>query len=134
MKSIVNYILIGVGTLSIVLGILGIFLPLLPTTPLLLLGAACYMRGSKRLYDRLLANKWLGGYIRDYHENKGIPLRAKVVSIAALWVTMGFSIFFLIKFFWLRLILLAIAIGVTTFLLSQKTRISDSDKIIDKKC
>lgn len=134
MKSIVNYILIGVGTLSIVLGILGIFLPLLPTTPLLLLGAACYMRGSKRLYDRLLANKWLGGYIRDYHEKKGIPLRAKVVSIAALWVTMGFSIFFLSKFFWLRLILVAIAIGVTIFLLSQKTRIPDSDEIKDKKC
>lgn len=133
MKSVINYILIGVGTLSIALGVLGIFLPLLPTTPFLLLGAACYMRGSKRLYDRLLANPMLGQYIRDYQEKRGIPLRVKVISIAALWATMGFTMIFFMKLLWLRLILLTIATGVTTFLLAQKTRMPDSDELIQEK-
>lgn len=121
MNFIVRSFLIGVGTLSIALGVLGIFLPLLPTTPLLLLGAACYFRSSETLYNRLLANKWLGRYIKDFYEGRGIPLRAKIISITFLWLTMGITILFFVQVFWLRVILFLIGVGVTVFLLLQKT-------------
>ena len=69
---------IVIGTISLALGILGIFLPLLPTTPFLLLTAALYFKGSFRLYNWLLNHRYFGPYIRNYRENKAIPLRAKI--------------------------------------------------------
>ena len=84
------------GTVSLTLGIIGIFLPLLPTTPFLLLTAALYFRGSPRLYQWLLNHKCLGPYIRSFRENKAIPLRAKIISLLLMWGTMVYCIFFLI--------------------------------------
>ena len=81
----VLYILFS--TLSLALGIIGIFLPLLPTTPFLLLTAALYVRSSPRLYNRLLHHKYLGSYIRNFRENKAIPLRAKIISVSLIWIT-----------------------------------------------
>ena len=81
---------IALGTLSLALGILGIFLPLLPTTPFLLLTAALYFKSSPRLYNWLLNHKHLGPYIRNFRENKAIPLRAKIISISLMWITMLF--------------------------------------------
>ena len=127
MNSFIRSLLIGIGTLSIALGVLGIFLPIMPTTPFLLLGGACYMRSSQKLYNRLLENKWLGRYLRDYYEKRGIPLHAKIISITFMWLTMGISMFFFAKILWMRIILLSIAIGVTGFLLSQKTLKRNSD-------
>ena len=87
---------IVIGTISLALGILGIFLPLLPTTPFLLLTAALYFKGSSRLYNWLLNHRYFGPYIRNYRENKAIPLRAKIVSLVLMWGTMLYCIFFLI--------------------------------------
>lgn len=81
------------GTVSLALGIIGIFLPLLPTTPFLLLTAALYFRGSPRLYQWLLNHKCLGPYIRSFRENKAIPLRAKIISLLLMWGTMVYCIF-----------------------------------------
>ena len=86
--------LVVIGTFSLALGIVGIFIPLLPTTPFLLLAAYCYARSSKKLYTWLMNNKWFGSYIRHYYEGKGIPLRVKLLSISFLWLTIGFSIYF----------------------------------------
>lgn len=77
------------GTVSLALGIIGIFLPLLPTTPFLLLTAALYFRGSPRLYQWLLNHKCLGPYIRSFRENKAIPLRAKIISLLLMWGNNG---------------------------------------------
>lgn len=68
---------IALGTLSLALGILGIFLPLLPTTPFLLLTAALYFKSSPRLYNWLLNQKHLGPYIRNFRENKSHPSTRK---------------------------------------------------------
>lgn len=84
---------IALGTLSLALGILGIFLPLLPTTPFLLLTAALYFKSSPRLYNWLLNHKHLGPYIRNFRENKAIPLRAKIISISLMWITMLYCVF-----------------------------------------
>lgn len=113
------YILLG--TLSLALGILGIFLPLLPTTPFLLLTAALYFKGSPRLYQWLLTHKYFGPYIRNFRENKAIPLRAKVVSLLLMWGTMLYCIFFLIPLLWVNIALFLIAAGVTYHILSFKT-------------
>jgi len=86
------------------LGIIGIFLPILPTTPFLLLAAACYARSSKRFYDWLIGNKWLGTYIRNYMEGKGIPLKVKVFTTSLLWITILFSVFLIIYDLWVKIV------------------------------
>ena len=117
----IKLILIIAGTFLIGLGILGIFLPLLPTTPLLLLAAACYARSSRRFYDWLLNNKWFGNYIKNYLEGKGVPLKVKVLSISLLWVAILFSAIFLVSILLVRIILVLIAIGVTIHIISIRT-------------
>ena len=97
-----KWVLIIVGSFFTGLGIIGIFLPLLPTTPFLLLAAACYIRSSERLYSWLINNKWVGRYIKNYLEGKGIPLKSKVLSISALWITIGYSVFLWLIFFQLE--------------------------------
>jgi uncharacterized membrane protein YbaN (DUF454 family) len=110
------------GAISLALGIAGIFLPVLPTTPFLLLTAAMWMRGSPRLYERLMAHPRLGPYISDFREHRAIPLRAKIVSVATLWTTILLSTFLAVHAWWLRALLIAIAIAVTLHILSFKTR------------
>lgn len=115
----VLYIILG--SISLVLGVVGIFLPLLPTTPFLLLTAALYFRSSPRLYEWLLNHKYMGPYIRNFRENKAIPLRAKIVSVSLLWLTIGYCILFVVPLWWVKLLLFGIAAGVTWHILSFKT-------------
>jgi len=110
------------GSISLVLGTLGIFLPLLPTTPFYLLTAWLYMRGSKKLYNKVMSNKYFGTIVKNFQEDKSISIRTKIVIISTLWGTILFSAFFIVSAWWLRLILLAIAVGVTIHILSFKTR------------
>lgn len=114
-------ICIILGTLFLALGIIGIFVPLLPTTPFLLLTAALYFKGSPRLYQWLLSHKYLGPYIKNYRENKAIPLRAKVISLLLMWGTMIYCIFFLIPLPWVKILLFLVATGVSLHILSFKT-------------
>jgi len=108
----VRRVLIAAGLLFVGLGILGIFLPLLPTTPFLLLAAACFARSSQKFYNWLLNNRWFGRYIRNYREGKGIPLRVKVMTISLLWVTILISAYF-VSIIYVRIFLILVAIGVT---------------------
>ncbi len=110
----------GFGSLALGLGVIGIFLPLLPTTPLLLLAAACYTRGSPRLERWLLSHPTLGRYISNYREGRGMTLRAKVMSLALLWIGCGASAY-LVELLWVRLLLGAVAVGVGVHLLRLKT-------------
>jgi uncharacterized membrane protein YbaN (DUF454 family) len=109
------------GIISVGLGTAGIFLPLLPTTPFLLLAAACFIRSSDRLYQWLIHNRWFGSYIRNYREHRAIPLRAKVIALILLWTTMTYSVFILRRHWALQVLLLLIASAVTLYLLSLKT-------------
>lgn len=119
--GVLKWILIVLGSVSVALGILGTFLPLLPTTPFLLLAAACYAKSSRRLHNWLFTNRLFGSYLRSYAEGEGIPLRVKVVVIAMLWITIGFSAVFVVSALAARIILALIALGVTTYILSVKT-------------
>ena len=112
--------LIVAGTFFLGLGILGIILPILPTTPFLLLSAACYSRGSDRLYRWLIGNRWFGKYINNYRAGKGIPVKVKISVIIMLWITISFSIVFIVTHPILRFILFIIAVLVTRHLLLIK--------------
>jgi len=109
------------GTISLALGIVGIVLPVLPTTPFLLLTAYCYDRGSERLHTWLMNNRVFGEYIRNYSEGRGIPLRAKVTAISVLWVTICISAYFFMPWLWVRVILVIIAVSVTIHLIRSPT-------------
>ncbi len=116
-----KWLLITIGTISVGLGFLGIVLPLLPTTPFLLLAATCYIRSSERFYHWLIYHKWFGDYIRNYREGRGIPLTAKITAIVLIWLTIGSSVLFIVPMLYVRILLVLIATGVTIYLLSVKT-------------
>ena len=118
---LVRIFLIAVGWLSVVLGVIGIFLPVLPTTPFLLLAAGCFARSSPRFYQWLINNKRLGPWIRDYLEGNGIPLKGKVYAIGLMWISIGFSCW-LVPLVWARVFMLISAVLVTVYIARQKTR------------
>lgn len=121
MKQMIRILLIIGGSISLVLGVLGIILPLLPTTPLLLLAATCFVRSSDKLYYWLITNKWFGHYIENYRAGKGIPLRAKVIGTILLWISLSYTIFFVIPLFSIKLLLFVIGGIFTWVILKQKT-------------
>lgn len=110
------------GFTSLILGIIGIALPILPTTPFLLLSSYLFLKSSERLYNWLLNNKILGKYIKDFQIEKSIPLKVKISSISLLWITISTSAIFFIHIIWLKLLLFAIAIGVSIHILHYKTK------------
>lgn len=113
--------LIAAGAVSVALGVVGIVVPVLPTTPFLLLAAFCFARSSDRFYQWLVTNRWFGEYIRNYREGRGMPRREKIVALTAMWLTIGLAAAFSVSAWWGRLLLLGIATGVTIHLVRLKT-------------
>ncbi len=117
----IKLLLIIAGTIFVGLGVIGIFLPVIPATPFLLLAAACYARSSRRFYCWLLNNRWFGVYIKNYRQKKGMSLKMKILTVALLWLTILISVIFAVQSLALRIVLIIIAIGVSVHLLSLKT-------------
>ncbi|MBV4484136.1 YbaN family protein [Pseudomonas sp. SWRI153] len=115
-----RYVLLIIGWLSVTLGVIGIFLPVLPTTPFLLLAAACFARSSPRFYQWLVEHPRLGPWIRDYLDGSGIPLMGKVYAIGLMWVSIVFSCY-LVPIVWARGFMLISAVLVTVYIVRQKT-------------
>ena len=105
LNSIRRNLLIGMGTLCVILAAAGIILPILPTTPFLLLAAYFYGRSSNRFYNWLLTNRWFGEYIRNYREGRGIPLKHKIITILLLWLTIVYTVWLVVSLLWVKLIL-----------------------------
>ncbi len=121
-QKVVRALFFVAGSVSLSLGAIGIVLPVLPTTPFLLLALACYCRSSKRMTKWVLTNKYFGSYIRRYKEGKGIPIKTKIIALAALWITISYSAFFIVNKWWIvQLILFAIAIAVSVHILRLPT-------------
>lgn len=120
LKKIIFNIL---GFFFVGLGIVGMFIPLLPTTIFLIIAAYFFAKSSEKYYNWLISNKYFGKFIKDYREGKGVPLKAKTISITILWFTILYAEFFVVTATWLKILLLLIAIGVSWHLLSLKTRI-----------
>jgi len=120
-SKILRWILIITGTVLVGIGVLGIFLPLLPTTVFFLLAAACYARSSEKFYHWLLHNRWFGRYIKNYRSGNGMTLSSKIFSLTFLWAAILYSVIFGTENFYIRLILVLIAAGVTLHLVTIKT-------------
>lgn len=118
---IIRFLFNVIGIVAVVLGLIGIFLPLLPTTPFLLLAFACFMRGSPRMANWMLNNRIFGSYLQDFHSNRGITVKTKVYAISVLWVSLTISAWFM-PLPWARFLLLIPGIGVTIYLWRYKTR------------
>jgi uncharacterized membrane protein YbaN (DUF454 family) len=110
------------GHCCLALGITGVILPVLPGVVFLIGAAACYARGSMRFYNWLLGHKWLGPPVRDWEEHRAMTVRAKVVSLVMLVGGIAVTIVFVVKLLWLRVMLGLLAIGLTTLILTIKTR------------
>lgn len=117
-----RYLYISAGTLCVIIGAIGAFVPLLPTTPLLLLAAWLYVRSSDRLYNWLLNQKILGSYIRDFMEEKSIPKRAKIIALTMMWASMLFCIHFIAEQIWLKFILAIVTIAASLYIMSFKSK------------
>ncbi len=94
-----NYLIVKVlwiilGSFFVALAAVGVALPGIPTTPFLILAAACYIRSSQKLYDRLISNKTFGPYLKDYREGKGIPKKAKILAVSMIVLFVGSSVIF----------------------------------------
>jgi hypothetical protein len=123
----VRWVLLGAGWLFVVLGVLGAVLPVLPTTPFILLAAACFARSSQRFYDWLLANRVFGPLIRDWRAHRTIPNRARWTGIAMIVVFLGSSVVFFVEHPAVRAVLVAIGIGLVVFLYRLPTREAEGD-------
>ena len=110
------------GVLLVAIGVIGIFLPLLPTTIFLILASACFMKSSPSANEWLRKNKFLGAYLSNYQDKTGLTIRTKLINIFVLWTSISLSAYFLTDEFYIRILLAAIAIGVTIHLLMVKTK------------
>lgn len=115
-KPVVRWTLKIAGAILVGIGILGMFLPLLPTTVFLLMAAWCFARSSPKYYHWLHHNKYFGSIIRNYRQGNGIALSSKISSITILWVSILYSILYATDSLPVRIILAAIAVGVTIHL------------------
>lgn len=118
-----RHVLIAIGCLAVAMGVAGIVLPLVPTTPFLLLAAACFSRASPRLNAWLHDNRWFGPYLRSYRSGQGIPLHGKIGILAFLWLSLGASALWGVpRNMWaVQLMLLAIGVGVTIHIARMRT-------------
>lgn len=114
-------ILIILGTISLVVGIIGIVVPGLPTTTFLLIASACYVRSSEKLYSWLINHKIYGKFIKDYQQHKAITKNQKMISIVSMWLMISISILFFIDISWVKIVLLLCGITGTIIVLSIRT-------------
>ncbi|MEG1635619.1 MAG: YbaN family protein [Rikenellaceae bacterium] len=110
------------GSLFLMLGAVGVFVPILPTTPFWLLTCWFYLHSSEALYDRVMHNRHFGSYVRGFMVDKAIPLRSKVISITVMWSSILLTTLFFIDVLWLQILLLLVCTAVTFHILSFPTR------------
>ncbi len=120
--AIHRFLYLIAGFLLVAIGVIGIFLPLLPTTVFLILASACFIKSSPKANEWLRNHKILGVYIKNYQDKSGLTLKSKILSIIFLWLSISISGLLLTNEFYIRMVLLAIAIGVSIHLILVKTK------------
>ena len=121
MKNLKKKIYICVGLLALGLGIIGVFLPVMPTVPFLLVALFCFERSSKKYHDMILNNKYFGKVLRDYYEGKGLTTSVKIKAVLFLSCGMGFSVY-RVHNLYLRIMLVLIWAGVALHIILLKTK------------
>jgi uncharacterized membrane protein YbaN (DUF454 family) len=128
LPEIYRYLYLLSGVLLVAIGVIGIFLPILPTTIFLILASACFVKSSPQANEWLRNHRILGMYIKNYQDKSGLTIKTKVFNIALLWIMILSSAYFFTEELFIKLLLLAIAIGVTIHLLMIKTKLPDIKK------
>lgn len=126
-----KWLFLSLAWLCVALGFLGVFLPVLPTTPFLLLALFLFARSSPRWRIALMRHPLLGPYIRGYASKEGLSVRAKAVTLVILWVTITVSVLWVADVWWSRLILIGVAVGITLHILLKKTRRRETNSATD---
>lgn len=120
-KIFYKYFLIALGWCFVAMGIIGIFVPIWPTTIFFILAAWCFAKSSDKFYNWLINHPRFGKFIRDYREHRGMPLKAKIIAVTMVIVAIGSSVFFFTQTMWVRILLVGIAFGVSGYILSLNT-------------
>ena len=128
-----NKFYIAAGFFFVVLGAIGIVLPILPTTPFLLIAAGLFMRSSGRLYLWLTNHRYLGPFIRNYRLYRAVPLSTKLFALIFLYITIGYSVIFVLDNWWLRLPLVGIAVWATIHITHLRTLTKEMRAEIDRR-
>lgn len=128
-SRLLKALLVVCGILCVALGVIGIFLPLMPTTVFLLLAAACFSRGSERFHRRLVEHRLLGPYIA---QSRGMTRRQKITAIAVLWASLGATMYWTAEAAWLRALLAMIGAGVTLHLIRLPSVVSIREGLADQ--
>jgi uncharacterized membrane protein YbaN (DUF454 family) len=115
-SPVVRAVFLGIGIAAFVGGVLGIFVPLLPATPLFILAAACFARAYRPFHDWMLAHRVIGPMLHEWHHHRSIPHRTKLVAIVTMLVSFGTSIWFVVKPLWLQVALGLFALGLATWM------------------
>lgn len=115
-------IYIILGSFFLILGAVGIFIPLLPTTPFWLLTCWFYLRSSEKLYNRAMSNRYFGSYIKNFLVDKAIPLRSKIISVSVMWLSAILTCIYLVECLWVKILLILISTGVTWHIFSFPTK------------
>lgn len=121
MDHVKRIILLSLGFLFVTLGIIGMFLPIMPTVPFFIIASVCFSKSSEKFHKLLLENKWVGAQIKDYHENNGIKSRTKWFLLICQWTGVIFTSIFFVHNLFGRILMFMIAVGATTYILSLKT-------------
>jgi len=121
-SPVAKYFYLVSGFLLVAIGVIGIFLPLLPTTIFLILASICFVKSSPKANDWLRNHKVLGGYIDNYQNKTGLTIKSKIINIVLLWFSISVSAFYLTDEFYIKILLFGIAVGVTIHLLMVKTK------------
>lgn len=118
--------------MALALGIIGMVLPLLPTTPFLLLAVYCYARSSERVHRWLLSNRVFGRHLQDYASGRGVSRSLKAGVLVLLWVVIVLSAVFFVPWIWARVLLGVIGVGVSVHILLLKTK-TDTEPPTDQR-
>jgi len=121
-SPLVRGLLIAAGAVCVVLGVIGIFVPLLPTTPFMLLAAACFARSSRRFHDWLLANRTFGPLIVEWEKHRSIPRRTKLTAIGLMSLTLAVSIVFFVRPAWLQGLLAVFGVVLAIWMYRMPSR------------
>lgn len=120
-RPVVRALLFAGGSLALILGTVGTVLPLLPTTPFVLLAAGCYARASPRAHRWLRANRFFGPICRSGEEGRYLPARAKAVAVTVTALSFGATLLFALHAWWPRAIVGALGLAVLVWLLRMPT-------------
>jgi uncharacterized membrane protein YbaN (DUF454 family) len=120
-KRVKQVIYLVIGTVALVLGALGLFLPVLPTTPFVILAAACYLRSSNRMHAWILQSRLFGETIENYQAGRGLKRDTKIRALVLMWATISISAFFFVDQLIFRGAMFLVAAGVTIYILRLPT-------------